>query len=55
MILKGIVEKTIAWTLSIVYSIMRMSGKKGAYSESMGTLDARIQAFPNLQAYECFR
>ena len=55
VILKGIVEKTIAWTLSIVYSIMTMSGKNGAYSESMGTLDARIKAFPNLQAYECFR
>ena len=55
VILKGIVEKTISWSLSIVYNIMQMDGKASEYNQSMNKLDKRIAAFPTHQAYECFR
>ena len=55
VILKGIVEKTIAWSLSIVYNIMRMDGKASHYRESMRKLDQRVSSFPIHQTYECFR
>jgi hypothetical protein len=52
VILKGIVEKTIAWTLSIVYNLGLVDK---TYKDSMKTLDRRVSAFPDFQTYEFFR
>jgi hypothetical protein len=52
VVFKGIVEKTIAWTLSII-SNMRYFLKE--YSNSMEILDNRVISFPYVQAYEFCR
>jgi len=52
VILKGIVEKTIAWTLSIVYNLGFIDA---AYKDSMKKLDKRASSFPDFQTYEFFR
>jgi hypothetical protein len=52
VILKGIVEKTIAWTLSIVHNLGIIDA---AYKDSIKILDKRISTFPDFQTYEFFR
>ena len=52
VILKGIVEKTIAWTLSIVHNLGLVDK---TYKKSMKELDTRVAAFPDFQTYEFFR
>ena len=52
VILKGIVEKTIAWTLSIVHNLGYIDA---AYKDSMKKLDKRVSTFPDFQTYEFFR
>lgn len=52
VILKGIVEKTIAWTLSIVHNLGYIDGD---YKDSEKKLDRRVSTFPDFQTYEFFR
>ena len=52
VILKGIVEKTIAWTLSIVHNLGYIDP---AYKDSMKRLDRRVSTFPDFQTYEFCR
>ena len=52
VVLKGIIEKTISWTLSII-SNMRSFLK--SRPNSMELLDSRVIAFPYIQAYEFCR
>jgi len=52
VILKGIVEKTISWTLSILHDVMDLVP---GYKDNMRKLDTRISAFPVHQAFEFFR
>lgn len=52
VILKGIVEKTISWTLSILHDVMHLVP---GYKDSMRKLDSRISEFPVHQSFEFFR
>ena len=52
VILKGIVEKTISWTLSILHDVKDLIP---GYRDNMRNLDSRISAFPVHQAFEFFR
>ena len=52
VILKGIVEKTIAWTLSIVHNLGYIDPE---YKDSMKKLDRRVSTFPDFQTYEFCR
>lgn len=53
VIFKGIVEKTIAWTLAIVYDVMKLFPAQ--YARSMSIIDERTSAFPDHQAFEFYR
>ena len=46
VVLKGIVEKTLAWSLAIVYGIHRLAGDE--WETGMAVLDARVANFPNV-------
>jgi hypothetical protein len=46
VVLKGIVEKSLAWSLAIVYGIHRLAGD--AWETGMAVLDARVANFPNV-------
>ena len=52
VILKGIVEKTIAWSMSIVHNLGIIDK---TYKDSMKTLDKRVSTFPDFQTYAFFR
>jgi len=53
VVLKGIVEKTLAWSLAIVYGIHRLAGKR--WITGMALLDDRVANFPSVVNLPCIR
>ena len=47
VVLKGIVEKNLSWSLAIIYGLHRVMGSEGDhYFDAMAILDSRIEIFP---------
>jgi hypothetical protein len=53
VVLKGIVEKTLAWSLAIVYGIHRLAGEE--WITGMALLDDRVANFPSVVNLPCIR
>jgi hypothetical protein len=53
VVLKGIVEKNLSWTLAIVYGFHRIGGEQ--WQDSMAVLDARVENFAVVPNFEGIR
>ena len=54
---KGLIEKTISWTLMIITAVQSMSNKSDAiyYGDNFAVLDARIATFVHQQPFNFVR